>query len=211
MNKIKRIIDRASDYNRERKYRLFLKIFQPDKNSKILDVGAAEKEWRDTSNLLEKRYLYPENITALGVDNFEQFNARYPKVKIVKYGGGPFPFKDNSFDFCWCNAVIEHVGDRDQQAKFLKEISRVAKRAFVTTPNRYFILESHSRVILLHYLPRDLFNRILKITGNSYPGHLIHLLGFNDIIRLLRECKLKDYEIIRNKLLGLTIDFVIKF
>ncbi len=210
MHQIKKIIDRTSDNNRERKFKLFCELFNLDSNTKILDVGAAEKEYRLTGNLLEKRYPNPENITVLGVDNYKQFRYRYPKVKLVRYKEGRFPFKDKSFDVCWCNAVIEHVGDREKQSFFLKEISRVAKSAFITTPNRFFILESHSRVLLLHYLPRNIFNKFLSITKNTYPGHLIHLLGFNDIIKLLKKSELAEFEIIRNKLLGLTVDFVIK-
>lgn len=209
--KITKIIDKASDDNRERKYKMFYQMFKPDANTKVLDVGASEKEFRATSNILEKRYPYPENITVLGVDNYQQYCKKYPKVRIVNYKGGIFPFKDNSFDVCWCNAVIEHVGNRNQQEIFLKEIARVAKRAFVTTPNRYFILESHSKVVLLHYLPREIFNKILKFTKNSYPSHLIHLLGFKDIIKLLKKNNITKYKIIKNKIFGFTIDFVIIF
>lgn len=210
MINIKKIIYKIGDLNRERKYKLFCQLFKPDANTKILDVGAAENDFRATSNILEKRYPYPENITVLGVDKYKQFQKKYPKVEIVKYSGDIFPFKDEKFDICWCNAVIEHVGDINKQEFFLKEISRVSKQAFITTPNRYFIFEPHTNLIIVHYLPKRIFDKILIKTDNYYAGNL-HLLGFKDIKKLLKECKIIKYEIIRNKIIGFTIDFVIKF
>ena len=50
--KIIKIIDKVSDDNRERKYKMFYQMFKPDANTKILDVGASEKEFRVTSNIL---------------------------------------------------------------------------------------------------------------------------------------------------------------
>ena len=51
------------------------------------------------------------------------------------------------------NAVIEHVGGRAEQRRFVDESLRVAPRAFVTTPNRWFPVEVHTRLPLVHWLP----------------------------------------------------------
>lgn len=152
-----KIANKFSNYNRIRKYKIFIDYFKPKINTKILDVGASEKEYKENANIIGKRYSYPENITVLGIDRFEEFPERYPKVKIVIYNGDVFPFKDKEFDICWCNAVLEHVGNRDKQEKFLKEICRVAKEAFITIPNRYFPFEVHTKILLLHYLPKKAF------------------------------------------------------
>ena len=108
----RKIANNISNNNRLRKYRFFINYFKPGAKSRILDVGASEKEYQRNANILEKQYPYPENITVLGTDEYKEFCRRYPKVKTVIYKGGSFPFKDKEFDICWCNAVIEHVGDR---------------------------------------------------------------------------------------------------
>lgn len=209
MNKIINII---SDRNRARKYDLFLRRFKPDENSKILDVGASEREYRSTSNYLEKNYAHPENITVLGIDKYNQFCKRYPKVRVVKYNGSIFPFRDNSFDICWCNAVIEHVGDRNKQEQFISEIRRVSKRAFVTTPNKYFFFEAHTKMLFLHYLPKRIFDNIMIKIGKPWAtGNYMHLLGKKDIVQLLEKCNISNYKIVENKILAFTIDFVIIF
>lgn len=79
-----------------------------------------------------------------------------------------FPFKDKEFDICWCNAVLEHTGDRSRQKKFLKEVRRVAESSFVTTPNKYFTIEPHTRIPLLHFLPKRIFDAILNKAGMKW-------------------------------------------
>ena len=117
-----------------------------------------------------------------------------------------FPFKDKEFDICWCNAVIEYVGNCDKQERFLKEIQRVAKMSFVTTPNRYFPFEVHTRIFLIHYVhTRD------YLTKSWATGNYMHLLGLRDIKKLLRKCGINEYKIPKNKVLGFTIDYVITF
>lgn len=200
----------VSGWNRRRKWKLFLQEIHPTQETKILDLGFTEKEFSETDNFLEKHYPYPQQITALGTDSPVEFLKSYPQVKAVHYGGGVFPFSDRSFDVCWCNAVIEHVGGREKQVQFLKEIERVAKKAFITTPNRHFPIEVHTRTPLLHWLPESLFDLYLKWVRKEWPeGESIHLLAAQELRKLLAEAGIKDYRIIRNRLLGWTLDFVV--
>ena len=204
--------DKLGDNNREKKYNYLISFFNPTLETKIIDVGASEKEYRLTANILEKRFLCPHNIKVLGVDKYETFIKRYPSVKVVTYDGGIFPFGDNEFDLCWCNAVIEHVGGIDKQREFLKEIKRVAKHAFVTTPNRFFPVELHTKVFLLHFLPKKLFDWFLLKIGKSWATkEYVHLLGGRQIIKLLKDCGILDYKIIKNKLSGFIVDYMIIF
>jgi SAM-dependent methyltransferase len=63
------------------------------------------------------------------------------------------PFRDGEFDIVFSNAVIEHVGDRDRQRQFVHEALRVGRRSFITTPNRRFPVEVHTRLPVVHWLP----------------------------------------------------------
>lgn len=210
--RIKDIFINLSNRNRIRKYKLFIDYFQPSPESRILDVGASEREYQEGANILEKLYTYPENITVLGIDKYKEFCERYPKTRTVTYEGGTFPFKDKEFDLCWCNAVIEHVGDREKQMMFLKEIKRVSKRAFVTTPNKNFIYESHTKLLILHYLPKKTFDRILiKLNKPWATGNYMHLLGRKDLVKLLKQCNITEYKIEIIGIGGFTIGFVILF
>ncbi len=204
--------DAISIFNRKRKWKRFVETFPMTPTMKILDVGFSEKEYSPVDNFLEKHYPYPENITALGIDTPEEFPQRYPKVRVVQYDGATFPFADASFDVCWSNAVLEHVGDKDRQLLFLREVQRVAKHAFLTTPNKHFPIEIHTRTPLLHFLPKRYFDTYLTRTGKAWAtGDYMHLLSARDIQMLLRKAGITQYRIVKNRLLFFPLDFIIIF
>lgn len=203
---------RISGYNRRRKWQLFLKRLRPSREDKILDAGFSEEEYSATDNFLEKNYAWQDNITALGIEEPIKFQKRYPAARVVKYDGKIFPFQDKEFNIVWSNAVLEHVGDHSAQRRFLREIKRVGQRAFITTPNRCFPIEVHTRTPFLHWLPKCWFDVYLNLTGRRWAaGDYMRLLSFSELKRLLAEAGIKDYQIIKNRLLGLTLDFVIVF
>lgn len=203
---------KISEFNRNRKWQLFLRHIRPDQTIKVLDVGFSDKEYSKTDNYIEKHYPYPENITALGIDTPKEFSVRYPEVKAVRYDGGQFPFAEKEFDVCWSNAVLEHTGDRSKQVQFLRETARVARKTFITTPNRLFPVEVHTRVPLLHFLPKQVFDRYLRLTGKEWAaGDYMNLLSYHQLSGILEDAGIKSCTIIRNRLLGFTLDFVIIF
>jgi SAM-dependent methyltransferase len=206
------LADRVSAYNRNRKWELFLKHMLPDSGTTILDVGFNATEYSDVDNYIEKHYKYPENITALGMDSPAEFQKRYPKVRAVQYDGNEFPFEDQKFDVCWSNAVIEHVGNRERQLKFLKEVKRVARRAIITTPNRLFPIEVHTRIPFLHWLPKPWFDGILRSTPKYWAaGDYMHLLTYRQLSDLLAEAGADKPLIHKNRLCGFVVDFVAVF
>lgn len=203
---------KISEYNRNRKWRHFQKAFGLSPNLKVLDVGFTEREYSDTDNYLEKHYPYQNGITALGVDNAKEFKERYPAVRVVTYKGGNFPFRDMQFDLCWSNAVIEHVGNELKQIDFLKEIRRVSKHGFLTTPNKMFPIEVHTRLPLLHYLPKPWFDAIIRQTNRKWAaGDYMHLLTERSLRRLLRAAGYRKYRILKNRLLFIPVDFVVVY
>jgi SAM-dependent methyltransferase len=203
---------KISDYNRRKKWAIFLKEIAPSQGMRVLDVGFTEEEYSSTDNFIEKHYPYPEMLTALGIDIPIKFKTRYQMVTVVHYAGGLFPFEDKAFDLLWSNAVIEHVGDRNKQLLFIKEIKRVSKRAYITTPNRFFPIEVHTRTPLLHYLPSKIFYKYLVLIGKGWAAaEYMYLLSHNDIKTLLADAGISEYKIINNRFAGITMDFIVLF
>lgn len=207
---IENIARKISANNRKRKYRYFLELLKPLPQDTILDVGFSDKEYSNTDNYLEKNYNYKNKITALGIDEPKEFLVKYPDVQALKYVGKIFPFKDKEFDIGWSNAVIEHVGNYSDQLLFIKELNRTCKKVFFTTPNKYFPIEIHTRVPLLHYLPKNIFDKILILIGKKWAaGNYMNLLSLGETKKLLSASGILNYRIIKNHFLFFTIDFII--
>ncbi len=168
-----RLADAVSLRSRKRKLRLLLDELQPTAGTTVLDVGADELAFGEgdgcaTLNFFEELYPWPERITALGLQDGTGFRARYPHIVYVQGDACALPFDDDAFDIVFSNAVIEHVGDRERQQRFVSEAVRVGRRVFLTTPNRAFPLEVHTRLPFVHWLPDPVSHRVYDALGKSF-------------------------------------------
>jgi SAM-dependent methyltransferase len=182
-----RLADEISLRSRRRKLALFLETIAPTAETKVLDLGADDLGFGDpavggcgTINYFEEHYPWPERITAVGLAPGERFRDRYPHVRYLQADALALPFADGEFDVVFSNAVIEHVGGREQQRRFVEEALRVARRAFVTTPNRWFPLEVHTRLPLVHWLPEAAAHRAYELARKPWAKEN-HLLGPRDL------------------------------
>jgi SAM-dependent methyltransferase len=136
---------------RDRIYRDFLAHCRPLAADKILDVGVSDVI-NDAANVLERHYPHRANITAAGLGEAREFKAAFPSVGYTRIEANkPLPFADAAFDIAASNAVLEHVGSRANQELFVREMLRVAKRVFISVPNRFFPIEHHTAIPLLHF------------------------------------------------------------
>ncbi len=160
------VAERASLANRRRKLRLFMDTVRPTAQTTVVDVGVADAPFGaetghgHTYNFFEAFYPWRERITAVSDVPLERFAESFPEIPRVVADGRKLPFRDGEFDVAFSNAVVEHVGSRDDQRRFVHELCRVAERVFVTTPNRLFPVEVHTLVPFAHWLPKRHSSRI---------------------------------------------------
>jgi hypothetical protein len=160
---------RIAKRQRQRMFGRFLETLSPAPDMEILDVGVTDDRLHDHSNYFEAWYPHKSHITASGLEDASFLEERYPGVRFVQADARKLPFADNSYDFVHSSAVIEHVGSHRNQATFLGELWRVARRGiFVTTPNRWFPIEFHTVLPLVHYLPPPAFRAILRGMGRDF-------------------------------------------
>lgn len=176
-----RLADAVSLRSRKRKLRLFLDELEPTPETTVLDVGADELAFGEgdgcgTLNFFEEMYPWPERVTALGLHDGTGFRARHPGIRYVQGDACALPFGDGEFDVVFSNAVIEHVGGRERQQRLVSEALRVGRRVFITTPNRRFPLEVHTRLPFVHWLPDVFAHRIYGAVGKGFAKE-IHLLS----------------------------------
>jgi SAM-dependent methyltransferase len=180
---------RASLRNRQRKLALFMETMRPGPETRIVDVGVGDTGFGTepgvavSHNFFEALYPWPERITAVSDVPLPNFSRAFPQVRCVTASGTELPFEDDAFDIAFSNAVVEHVGERAVQRRFVAELCRVASRVFVSTPNRWFPVETHTLVPLAHWLPPGPRDRVFKaLRRDSWEG--VELLSRGELVDL---------------------------
>jgi SAM-dependent methyltransferase len=175
------LADQISLRSRRQKFGLFMETMAPTEATTVLDIGVddvafGERSGCSTLNFFEELYPWPERVTALGLHEGKRFQESYPQARYVQGDALALPFEDDAFEIAFSNAVIEHVGGPAEQQRFVDEALRVSRRAFVTTPNRWFPVEVHTRLPLVHWLPDALAHRAYDLVRKPWAKEN-HLLG----------------------------------
>ena len=167
--------ERLVIWARDRIYADFMRLCVPAAQDRVLDVGVSDVVG-DAANVLERRYPYRQRITAVGLGSGEDFTAAYPDVAYRQIEANrPLPFADDEIDIVTSNAVLEHVGSLENQRRFVADLMRVGRRGFLTVPHRFFPVEHHTGIPLLHWMDRS-FAVACRVFGKqdwSRPESLI--------------------------------------
>ena len=152
-SEINKIIEKQLDYQ---------------KYKSLLDVGTTPSLANHENQIL--KYFYKKiNISCLSNLDLLELKTLYPKILIHLGDARKMTFENNKFDLVISSATIEHVGSFENQLKFVSECYRVSKyKTFITTPNRYYPIEFHTKIPFLHYLPKLYHRKILSLFGKIF-------------------------------------------
>ena len=177
---------KLSWYARQKMFDLLMGLANPSAHTTVLDVGVTSDR-REDCNFFEKLYPHKHKITAVGMEDAAFLEEEYPGLKYVRSDGLSLPFPDKSFDLVVSFAVIEHVGSRTQQKAFVRELCRVGKTCCITTPNRWYPVEFHTAVPLIHWFPPSWFRALLKLLGKHFfaKEENLNLLSEKDVLKML--------------------------
>jgi methyltransferase family protein len=215
-----KLFRRFSSRARQRRASLFRAAFGLDRDTRILDLGS---EWGGNIHaVLEGTPVKPENtfIADINPHVLERGRQSFGFVPVLVGQSGKLPFPDGYFDIVYCSSVIEHVTvPKDQvwslrsgkefrarslarQHEFAREIQRVGRQFFVQTPYRWFLVESHSWLPFLSWLPRRLQLPILRFAAKFWPKSTNpdwYLLDRRELKSMFQDAEIRD-----EKWLGLT-------
>jgi SAM-dependent methyltransferase len=213
MNAIIRVFQRSSARARQRRAALFREAFPLGPDTKILDLGS--ESGANIRAVLEGTPVSPRNtyIADINPDIIETGAKKFGFQPVLVGENGQLPFPDGYFDIVYCSSVIEHVTlpknevwstrsgkqfrERSlaHQRAFAREIQRVGRQFFVQTPYRWFVIESHSWLPFVGWLPREMIVPILKASRKFWPKWTApdwHLLDKRQLASMFEGAEIRD-------------------
>jgi SAM-dependent methyltransferase len=213
MNAIIRVFQRSSARARQRRAALFREAFPLTGETRILDLGS--ESGANIHAVLMGTPVVPQNtyIADINRDLIERGAKLYGFQPVLVGENGRLPFPDGYFDIVYCSSVIEHVTlpknevwstksgkefrERSlaHQRAFAREIQRVGRQFFVQTPYRWFVIESHSWLPFVGWLPRELVVPILKFSRKFWPKWTApdwHLLNKRQLRSMFDGAEIRD-------------------
>jgi SAM-dependent methyltransferase len=179
---------------------------RPD--DRVVDIGVTPDTSLRDSNAFVKFFPRKDHLTVTTVEDASNLEQVFPGVHFVQTEGVALPFGDGEFDVAHSSAVLEHVGDRDRQRAFVHEVCRVSHRFFLSTPNRWFPLELHTFLPVVHWLPQPTHQAVLRSCGLGFWAETdnLNLLGAHDLLALFPPSA--TVHLHRHRLLGWTSNLV---
>jgi hypothetical protein len=178
---------------------ILLKEFLNNKEIKdILDVGTTEDDSNDSSNYLIKNLGEDKNYKSISDQTItSNFFSKVLKRSITN-NFSEDEIKNFQSDLVISNATIEHVGNFENQIKMCNNIVNLSKKYFIImTPNRYHPLEFHTKIPIIHWLPKKIHRKILRLLGLNFLAEEknLNLLSQYDFELIMRELNQNNYEI----------------
>jgi len=175
--------------------------YSPKKS--IIDIGTTPN-LNDVQNIILAKIKDNKNVTCLSNLNCKILHKKYPNIKKILIGDGRYNnLPNNSFDIVHSSATIEHVGSYKNQLLFVKECIRISKKfVFIQTPNRFYPIDFHTILPFIHWLPKNIHRKILRIFGLNFYSleKNLNLLSESDLKNLCNELNIKNYKIIKYRL-----------
>lgn len=184
------------------------------KLTSFLDIGTTEEIDLKSSNFFVKNFKNIKLKKSISDQNIELKDFSDILKKSITSNFTIDEITRFKSDLVISSATIEHVGNLSNQNKMIKNIiSLTNKFFFVTTPNRFFPIDFHTKLPLIHMLPKKMHRYILtKIGLNEYAlEENLNLLDFNTLEQLIKAQNIENFKIkiFKIKLFGLTSNLLI--
>jgi ubiquinone/menaquinone biosynthesis C-methylase UbiE len=135
---------------------IIFKMINLPQNATILEIGSGHNP-HPQSTVLCDRFLTNQHRS--------NFNFTFDRPMVIA-DGSKLPFKNDSFDFVFCQQVIEHVKNPKQ---FAQELSRVGKAGLIITPHairerlfgwpkHLWFIQNINNKLVFHHKPKNYQN-----------------------------------------------------
>lgn len=145
---VRRLVVSYSIRNRERKAAAITAFMQRQNLSTAVLVGVGGGD--DPNGAIVERAVAAQGKIVAACDMLLDVQGGLP---YVRGDGRALPFRAGAVDIVVSNAVVEHVGQEADQRMFVAEHCRVGRAWVMTTPNKWFPVESHTSTLFRHWSP----------------------------------------------------------
>ena len=177
-----------------------------------LDIGSTDDNNFESSNFLIKN-----------INNIKHYKSLSNQVITDKFFSSSLikSITDNlsveevdkfKSDLVISNATIEHVGSLEDQINMISNVIRFSKKIFIiTTPNRFHPIDFHTKLPLIHWLPKKIHRKLLNMLNLSFfaKEDNLNLMSENDLKKALTNQNIKKYKIFHIRLFGFKSNFLV--
>ena len=191
-------IDKITQNKRMEILKVISNYLKNDVLQDVLDIGTTQDIESSASNYIIKNlkgFKIYKSISDQEI-NTSFFAKKLKKSITVDFSKSELDeFKS---DLVISNATIEHVGSFENQIKMCSNIMSLSKKYFIImTPNRFHPLEFHTKIPIIHWLPKKFYRMILRFFGLKFFANEknLNLLSEFDLRSIMKKNNQINYEI----------------
>ena len=205
--------DKIINKKRVEMVELIKKNIDVSKIDDLLDIGTTEDSTAESSNIFCKMLdsiKIHKSISDQKITN-KRFSSCLKKSITEEFDKHLI---DNfRSDLVISSATIEHVGNFENQIVKVKNMISLSKKYIVlSTPNRFYPIEFHTKLPFLHWLPKNIFRKILLYLNMDYfaDQNNLNLLSKKELIKILDSFSDRiNYKIYNIRFLGFVSNFFV--
>ena len=207
-------IDKIIKKKRSEMLNILNKNIKDNDIESFLDVGTTEENELESSNYFVKNFYKIKIKNSISDQEIKNNNFNKFLRKSITSEFLETEIENYKSDLVISSATIEHVGSYENQIKMLENIIKLTnKYFFITTPNRFFPIDFHTKLPIIHMLPKKIHRKILRLINlKEYAEEEnLNLLDENTINKLINTQQNATFKIriFKVKLFGLTSNLLI--
>ena len=162
--------------------------------NEVLDIGTTNDTKNKSSNFIVKNLKNIKNFNSISDQLITSSFFKKSLQKSITENFSEYEIENFKSDLVISNATIEHVGNYDNQKTMFDNMIKLCKKMIIiSTPYRYHPLEFHTKIPLIHWLPKNIHRKILKNIGLTFfsKEENLNLLSKSDFNNLVESEKIK--------------------
>ena len=163
---------------------------------RIIDfsIGTTNDTKNKSSNFIVKNLKNIKNFNSISDQLITSSFFKKNLQKSITENFSEYEIENFKSDLVISNATIEHVGNYDNQKTMFDNMIKLCKKMIIiSTPYRYHPLEFHTKIPLIHWLPKNIHRKILKNIGLTFfsKEENLNLLSKSDFNNFVESKKIK--------------------